>query len=51
MPISRHAEPRDGLNGSPPMSDLIFISVTLGFFLTAIAYTRFCQKLRGACDD
>jgi hypothetical protein len=29
------------------MSDFIFITVTIGFFALAIAYTHACQKLRG----
>jgi hypothetical protein len=33
------------------MSDLIFISMTIAFFLVAVAYTRVCQKLRGASDE
>jgi hypothetical protein len=33
------------------MSDLIFVSMTLAFFLIAAAYTRGCQKLRGASDE
>jgi len=28
------------------MSDLIFIAVTIAFFLIAIAYVRGCEKLR-----
>jgi hypothetical protein len=33
------------------MSDLIFLTMTIAFFLMAVAYTRGCQKLRGASDE
>jgi hypothetical protein len=33
------------------MSDLLFLSVTLAFFLVSIAYNRACQKLRGGAND
>jgi hypothetical protein len=33
------------------MSDLVFLSLTLAFFLVSIAYTRGCQKLRGGAND
>jgi hypothetical protein len=29
------------------MLDLIFISVTILFFVIAIAYVRWCERLRG----
>jgi hypothetical protein len=33
------------------MSDLIFISMTIAFFLLAAAYVHGCQKLRGVSDE
>lgn len=30
---------------SAPMLDLIFILVTVGFFVLAVAYTRGCERL------
>lgn len=33
------------------MTDLIFVSVTVAFFLAAAAYGRGCQRLRGGGDD
>jgi hypothetical protein len=33
------------------MSDLIFILLTVGFFLVSVAYTHGCQRLRGGSDD
>jgi len=33
------------------MIDLIYIIVTIGFFLVSIAYTRSCEKLRGESDE
>jgi hypothetical protein len=33
------------------MSDLIFLSMSIAFFLLSVAYTHGCQKLRGARDD
>lgn len=33
------------------MIDLIFIVVTVGFFLLSIGYTRSCEKLRGEGDE
>jgi hypothetical protein len=33
-----------------PMIDLLFIAMTIGFFLLSIAYTYGCQKLRGGSD-
>jgi hypothetical protein len=33
------------------MTDLIFIGMTLAFFLLAVAYTGGCQKLRGGASD
>jgi hypothetical protein len=29
------------------MTDLIFIGVSIGFFVLSIAYTHGCEKLRG----
>jgi hypothetical protein len=33
------------------MSDLIFVSLSISFFLVALAYTHACQKLGGNPDD
>jgi hypothetical protein len=33
------------------MSDLIFISMIIVFFLAAVAFAKGCQQLRGASDD
>ena len=33
------------------MSDLIFLTITIAFFLVSVAYTHGCQKLRGVSDD
>jgi hypothetical protein len=33
------------------MSDLIFTTIAIGFFVVAIAYTHGCQKLRGGSND
>jgi hypothetical protein len=33
------------------MTDLIFIAITIGFFVAAIAYTHGCEKLRGGSHE
>jgi len=33
------------VNPALPMSDLIYLSVTAGFFLLALCYSRFCGNL------
>ena len=33
------------------MSDVIFIAVTIGFFVLSIAYAYGCEKLRGGNHD
>jgi hypothetical protein len=33
------------------MIDLLFVSAAAGFFALAIAYTHFCEKLRGGGRD
>jgi hypothetical protein len=33
------------------MTDLIFLAVSLAFFVVAVAYTHGCQSLKGGRDD
>ncbi|HUL54018.1 MAG TPA: hypothetical protein VLT83_11475 [Opitutaceae bacterium] len=31
---------------TPPAADLVFVGVTVAFFAGAIAFARFCEKVR-----
>ena len=33
------------------MLDIIYIAMSIGFFLLSVAYTRGCQTLRGGSND